>query len=102
MSLPKCVETIYRLPHAGKEIVHPLEKSGIGVHHRYGHGVRNSAEPAPSNRGSCHPHRCGHVHRAWRQVAVRPGPPKATREALEWYKLLSGASCICERLCLVL
>jgi len=44
--------------------------------------MMHPAESAPSNRGSCHPHRCGHVHRSGRQVALEVGQPTTMREAL--------------------
>ena len=71
-------------------------------YHRDRYRVGDPAESAPSNRGGCHPHRCGHVHRSGRQVALEVGQPTTTREALEGYNLLPGASSICERRCLVL
>ena len=94
----------------GEGIVHSSSNTGNQsdrlpdhkYHNRHGHGVRNPAEPAPSNRGSCHPHRRGNVHRSGRQVALEVGQPTTTREALEGYNLLPGASSICERRCLVL
>ena len=70
----KCVETIDRLPHEGKDIVRSSGKPGIRVHHRDRHGFGHHSEPSPRNRRGRNYHRCGHVRRAEELI-----PPAGTR-----------------------
>ena len=73
----KCVETIYRLPQVGKEIVHPVGKPSDKVHHQHhhrnGHRLGNPSEPAPSNRGRSDHNRCSHVRWAEGLTLLIPG-----------------------------
>lgn len=72
MSLPKCVETIDRLPHVGKEIVHPLEKSGTRVHHWDRYRLGHTSESAPGDRRCLNPDWGCDEHR--QEVAVNRAP----------------------------
>jgi len=69
----KCVETIYRLPHWGKEIVHPSGKLGDMVHHRHRHGFQNFAESSAGDCGGCYPDRRGYVDRQGRRLKIEYG-----------------------------
>ena len=71
--LPKCVETIDRLPHEGKDIVRSSGKLETRVHHRNGYRLGNPPEPAPGHRGRRHHNRCGHVRRSQELTPVQPG-----------------------------
>ena len=48
----KCVETIDRLPHEGKDIVRSSGKPETRVHNRDRHGFGHPSEPAASDRRS--------------------------------------------------
>jgi hypothetical protein len=68
----KGVETIDHLPQEGKKIVQPFGKPEKELHHRHGYWFRNPPELAARNRGSRHPYRRCHVHRArWSLVSIR-------------------------------
>ena len=71
--LPKCVETIDRLPHEGKDIVRSSGKLETRVHHRYGYRLGYPPEPASSNRCSRHHNRCGHVRRSQELTPITSG-----------------------------
>jgi hypothetical protein len=71
--LPKCVETIDRLPHEGKDIVRSSGKLETRVHHRHGYRLGNPPEPAEGHRGRSHHNRCGHVRRSQELTPVTPG-----------------------------
>ena len=73
----KCVETIDRLPHEGKDIVRSSRKLETRVHHRDGYRLGNPPEPAPGHRGRSHHNWCSHVRRP---EELTPAPPgEATR-----------------------
>ncbi len=61
--LPKRVETIDRLPHEGKDIVHSSRKLETRVHHWNRHRLGNNPEPSPGHRGRLDHNRCSHVRR---------------------------------------
>jgi hypothetical protein len=61
----KRVETIDHLPQEGKKIVQPFGKPETKLHHRNGYWQCHFAKSSPGHRGSRHPYRRCHVHRAW-------------------------------------
>jgi len=71
--LPKCVETIDRLPHEGKDIVRSSGKPEKRVHHWDRHGFGHTPEPATSNRGSRNHNRSGNVRRTEELTPVVTG-----------------------------
>ena len=74
--LPKCVETIDRLPHEGKDIVRSSGKLETRVHHRNGYRLGYTAKFAASNRGSGHHNRCSHVRWSEELVLMTSGLAK--------------------------
>ena len=61
--LPKCVETIDRLPHEGKDIVRSSRKLETRVHHWHGYRFCNHPESSARDRGCSHHNRRSHVRR---------------------------------------
>ncbi len=60
----KRVETIDRLPHEGKDIVHSSRKLETRVHHRNGYWLGNPAKSPESHRGCGNHNLRGHVRRS--------------------------------------
>ena len=68
--LLKCVETIYRPPHEGEEIVRHSGKPEKQLHNRYGYGFRYTTESSPRDSRGLHPNRCGNEHRSGQGLTV--------------------------------
>jgi len=86
--LPKCVETIDRLPHEGKDIVRSSGKLETRVHHRDRHRLSNFAESAASDRGRCDNYRSRDVRRA---QGLTPGIARDSNAGRRlWGKHLQG------------
>jgi len=88
--LPKCVETIDRLPHEGKDIVRSSGKLEKRVHHRNGYRLGNPSESSARDRGRSHHNRCSHVRRAQGLTPVTSGV--ATTQGGGSRENISGAS----------